>query len=95
MAARKWTLEQRKKQAEIIHRWKPWEQSTGATTPEGKVIASRNAFRFTQRKAYRFAVWLLKQKNKLMNSGQCASIEEMELEASRVSKSYTANDDSA
>ena len=38
-----WTLERRRKQAEAIRRWKPWEQSTGPTTPDGKAIVSRNA----------------------------------------------------
>jgi hypothetical protein len=36
-------LERRRKQAEAIRRWKPWEQSTGPTTHEGKAIVSRNA----------------------------------------------------
>lgn len=42
MAARKWTQEQRKQQADAIHRWKPWNQSTGPTSPEGKAKVSRN-----------------------------------------------------
>jgi hypothetical protein len=44
MAARIWTNEQRLQQAEAIRRWKPWEQSTGPKTPEGKQVASQNAY---------------------------------------------------
>lgn len=40
-----WTPERRAKQAENIHRWKPWKQSTGPRTPEGKARSSRNADR--------------------------------------------------
>ena len=39
-----WTLERRQRQAEQIRRWKPWEQSTGPKTPEGKARVSRNAW---------------------------------------------------
>lgn len=45
MAARKWTPEQKRQQAEAIKNWKPWEQSTGAKTTQGKAIVSRNAYR--------------------------------------------------
>ncbi len=30
-------------QAEAIRRWRPWEQSTGPQSAEGKASASRNA----------------------------------------------------
>lgn len=36
MPARKWTLEQRARQAELIPRWEPGQQSTGARTPKSK-----------------------------------------------------------
>ncbi len=39
-----WTLERRQRQAEQIRRWKPWEQSTGPRTHEGKARVSRNAW---------------------------------------------------
>ena len=39
-----WTPERRQRQAEQIRRWKPWEQSTGPKTPEGKARVSRNAW---------------------------------------------------
>ena len=40
---RNWTVEQRLRQSEAIRRWKPWELSTGAKTPQGKAISSKNA----------------------------------------------------
>ena len=39
-----WTPERRQRQAEQIRRWRPWEQSTGPKTPEGKSRVSRNAW---------------------------------------------------
>ena len=43
MAARKWSPEQRQQQAEAIHGWKPWEQSTGPRTEAGKTVSRGNA----------------------------------------------------
>ncbi|MCP1120503.1 hypothetical protein [Robbsia andropogonis] len=40
-----WTPQRRAKQAEAIRRWKPWEQSTGPTTDDGKLVSSLNAMR--------------------------------------------------
>ncbi|WP_079415274.1 hypothetical protein [Thiomonas intermedia] len=38
-----WTPERRQRQREAIQRWKPWEQSTGPRTPEGKAKAASNS----------------------------------------------------
>ncbi len=40
-----WTPERRARQAALIRTWKPWEQSTGPRSAEGKATASRNAWR--------------------------------------------------
>lgn len=40
-----WTPERRARQAEAIRRWKPWEQSTGPKTAEGKARAKMNGYR--------------------------------------------------
>jgi hypothetical protein len=40
---RHWTAEERQRQAELIHSWKPWERSTGPKTLAGKAKSSRNA----------------------------------------------------
>ncbi len=45
MAARQWTEEQRKAQAEKIKTYKPWLQSTGATSEQGKKKCSQNALK--------------------------------------------------
>ena len=44
MAARTWTPEQRQKQREAIQRWKPWQQSSGPKSPDGKVVSAGNAW---------------------------------------------------
>lgn len=40
-----WTPERRLKQSQLIHKWKPWKQSTGARTEEGKAISKMNAYK--------------------------------------------------
>ena len=39
-----WTPERRARQAELIRQWRPWEQSTGPRSAEGKAAAARNAW---------------------------------------------------
>lgn len=39
-----WTPERRKRQSEAIKRWKPWHQSTGPKSPEGKAAVSCNSW---------------------------------------------------
>ena len=39
-----WTLERRAKQAKSIRLWKPWVQSSGPRSPDGKERVSRNAW---------------------------------------------------
>lgn len=39
-----WTPQRRARQAELIRQWRPWEQSTGLRSAEGKAVASRNAW---------------------------------------------------
>ena len=48
-----WTPQRRAHQALAIHRWKPWERSTGPRSPEGKATSSLNAYRGGHRKALR------------------------------------------
>ncbi len=43
--ARHWTRQERIRQSQLIRNWRPWENSTGAKTPEGKAISSRNAYK--------------------------------------------------
>jgi hypothetical protein len=40
-----WTVARGATQATAIHRWRPWERSTGPRTPDGKARSARNADR--------------------------------------------------
>ena len=42
--AKGWTPERRKKQSKAIRQWKPWNQSTGPKSREGKAAVSGNAW---------------------------------------------------
>ena len=42
---RGWTPERRLKQSLQIRQWRPWDDSTGPRTSEGKAASSRNAYR--------------------------------------------------
>jgi hypothetical protein len=48
-----WTPERRAKQSAHIHQWRPWAKSTGAKTPQGKAVVSRNAFKGGHRNQFR------------------------------------------
>jgi hypothetical protein len=39
-----WTSERCRQQGAAIRQWRPWEQSTGPRTAEGKVKVARNAY---------------------------------------------------
>ena len=40
-----WTLERRRRQAELIRSWQPWAKSTGPKSLEGKERVSRHAWK--------------------------------------------------
>ncbi|RYF61677.1 MAG: hypothetical protein EOO27_00960 [Comamonadaceae bacterium] len=40
-----WTPERRARQAELIRNWRPWEQTTGPKTAEGKARVARNGYK--------------------------------------------------
>ena len=42
---RQWTKEERLKQSQLIKQWKPWKQSTGARTVNGKEVSKMNAYK--------------------------------------------------
>lgn len=55
-----WTPERRRRQAELIQRWKPWERSTGPTTAEGKERVAQNAYEGRARQLLRTLAKFLK-----------------------------------
>ncbi|PTQ87206.1 hypothetical protein [Agitococcus lubricus] len=64
MAARQWTEEQRKAQAEKIRQHKIWLKSTGPTSEQGKAIVSQNAFKTGEHTADKVAERKRKAANK-------------------------------
>lgn len=61
-----WTPERRTRQAEAIHRWKPWRASTGPRTDEGKRRASRNAWKGGERPLMRLVACLLRDQRSII-----------------------------
>ena len=66
LAARNWTPEQRQRQAELIRRLSPWEQSTGPRTDEGKAAASRNRWKGGEREVLRELASALKDQRDVL-----------------------------
>ena len=58
-----WTPERRKRQSEAIRRWKPWNQSTGPKSQEGKAAVASNAWTGGERPRLRQAI---KELNEVM-----------------------------
>ena len=56
-----WTMERKARQAELIKTWKPWEQSTGPRTPEGKARTARNGWKGGTREVLRELAKLLRR----------------------------------
>jgi hypothetical protein len=67
---RNWTPEQRQRQRELIQRWKPWEKSTGAKTPDGKKRSAKNSYKTGKsleiRQFTKFLNQLLKEQKSLL-----------------------------
>lgn len=53
MPARKWTSEQKARQALLIRKWEPWKQATGPRTAQGKAVSSKNAINYSIRELLR------------------------------------------
>lgn len=63
--ARKWTAEERQRQAEIIREAKPWKKSTGPKTAAGKNKVAQNAYKHGLRsRDYDEICRLLRENNK-------------------------------
>lgn len=61
------TPKHRALRAELIRRWKPWEKSTGPSTPEGKEKASQNAFKGGWREQLRELNKILKEQGEMLD----------------------------
>lgn len=48
---RRWTQEEKDRQAALIRNWKPWDRSTGPSTVEGKNRSASNATKHGMRSA--------------------------------------------
>jgi hypothetical protein len=55
-----WTPERRARQAKLIHRWKPWERSTGPRTAESKALVAQNGYKGGERPLMRALARVLK-----------------------------------
>ena len=55
-----WTPERRAQQAAAIRRWRPWEQSTGPKSAEGKARSSMRGFKGAQRAKLRELAQLMR-----------------------------------
>ena len=71
MAARQWTEEQRKAQAEKIRQHKIWLKSTGPTSEQSKAVISQNAFKTGEHTADRVAERKRKAANKRLYGAFC------------------------
>jgi hypothetical protein len=64
-----WTDERKAKQSAMIHSWKPWAQSAGATTQEGKKKSKMNARHISMMGLYRRACKICYFRNQVFKLG--------------------------
>lgn len=62
-----WAPERRARQAELIKKLKLWEKSTGPNSAEGKVKASRNAYKGGVRPQLREIAKVLKEQEQFLD----------------------------
>ena len=55
------TPEHRRLRAELIRKWRPWENATGPKSVEGKATVSRNAYKGGSRRLLRALASLLRE----------------------------------
>ena len=61
-----WTPERKARQAELIQRWKPWKESTGPKTKQGKQVVSQNSYKGGTRALLRELARLLRENDEVM-----------------------------
>lgn len=62
-----WTPERKARQAQLIRAWKPWEQSSGPKTAEGKAKAKMNGYKGGTWKILKELNKTLKEQRNLIN----------------------------
>lgn len=67
---KQWTEERRKAQAERCRNKRPWEQSTGPKSEQGKARSSLNAFKHGNREAFKSGRELVKCHKRFLNLAQ-------------------------
>ena len=60
-----WTPERRQRQAALIRQWKPWEQSTGPRTEQGKAISAQRGFMGGTREVLRQLRQLMREQDQI------------------------------
>lgn len=65
-----WTEERRRRQSDLIHTWKPWQNATGPRTPEGKMKVSRNSYKGGARPMLRELARAMREQAKLLSDVQ-------------------------
>jgi hypothetical protein len=60
--------EHRARQSVAIRRWRPWEKSTGPTSPQGKATVARNAYKGGWRALLRELRQALREEDKSLNT---------------------------
>jgi hypothetical protein len=63
-----WTPERKARQAALIREWRPWEQSTGPRSAEGKSTVSRNAWQGGARAALCEVAQALASNREMLNA---------------------------
>ena len=64
-----WSKERKRRQAEAIKRWQPWQKSSGPKTKAGKAVVSKNALKHGLRSAeYRELCALLREAAAMTNA---------------------------
>jgi len=61
-----WTPERRARAAEQIHRWRPWEKSTGPKTPEGKRRSAMRGYKGAVRPKLRGLARALREQEQML-----------------------------
>ena len=63
-----WDQQRKNRQAQLIQQWKPWRQSTGPKTVEGKSKVSQNSYKGAVREQLRDLAGVLRKNQELIGA---------------------------